>query len=323
MASARIHAIGTIAPGIAFGHAAHAMPRLDLAGVTAPTPDGGTWFDAKQMLPGIKHRYLNDTVRYSLAAALRCRQSAGDDIAPERLGVFLGTAVADFAVRDQFDHVVIANGADALNTVSAPNISANIAAAHVAIACHARAFSTTLTSPFLAGFESLYLGVQALRLGQCDQVLAIAAEESLPAGADCQVLPGALALQLATDAHPETAGRRLRTLCWARHCEPSNATTRLIDAVAALPPALRQDARLVVLRDDSPIASELALHCADAWHAREDVVGNLKGTTEEIVLRGPGALEPMLRAAHWLTVDHPVVLLAIHERRFLAFVIHH
>jgi hypothetical protein len=31
----------------------------------------------------------------------------------------------------------------------------------------------------------------------------------------------------------------------------------------------------------------------------------------------------MLRAAHWLTVDHPVVLLAIHQRRYLAFLIHH
>ncbi len=322
MTSARLRAIGVIAPGIALGHAAHEMPRLDLARITSPIPDT-TWFDAKQLLPGIKHRYLNDTVRYSLAAALRCRQSAGDDIAADRLGVVLGTTVADFAVRDQFDHAVIADGAEALNTVSAPNISANIAAAHVAIACHARAFSTTLTSPFLAGFESLYLGVQALRLGQCEQLLAIAAEESLPASADCDVLPGALALQLAADAGNETPGRRLRTLCWARHSGTSNASTSLADAVEALPPALRQDARLVVMRDDSRIAGELALHCASALHARGDVLGNIKGTTEEIVLRGPGALEPLLRATHWLTVDSPVVLLAIHERRFLAFLIHH
>jgi hypothetical protein len=306
MTSARLRAIGALAPGIAIGHAA-----------------GGTWFDAKQMLPGIKHRYLNDTVRYSLAAALRCRQSAGDEIAADRLGVFLGTAVADFAVRDQFDHAVIADGADALNTVSAPNISANIAAAHVAIACDARAFSTTLTSPFLAGFETLYLGVQALHLGRCEQVLAITAEELLPASADCDVLPGALAVQLAADGGSEVPGRRLLPLCWARHCGRSNASTGLAVAVAALPPGLRQDARLVVLRDDSRIAGELALHCVNALQARGNVVGNTKGTTEEVVLSGPGALEPMLRAAHWLTVDHPVVLLAIHERRFLAFLIHH
>lgn len=322
MASARLCAIGAVAPGIAFGHAAHAMPGLDLARFGLPVEDSGAWFDARLMLPGLKHRYLNDTVRYGLAAALRCRQSSGEEVTPERLGVFLGSAVADFSVRDQFDHALLANGSASLNTVSAPNISANITAAHVAIACLARAFSTTLTSPFLAGFEGLYLGVQALRMGQCDQVLVIAAEEALPVDDDCSVVPGALALQLSTDADPEAGGRRLRTLCWARHCDQSSGSTRLVNAVAALPPALLQGARLVVLRDDSTVAKELALHCGNAIHARFDAFGASKLMKEEIVLGGSGALEPMLRAVHWLTVDHPIVLLAIHERRFLAFVIH-
>lgn len=319
MVSARLCSIGAVAPGIALGLAARALPALRLA-ASAPPPRPAAWFDAQQMLPGIKHRYLNDAVRYSLAAALRCRQSAGEPVPANRLGVFLGTAVADFAVRDQFDRAVIAAGAEGLNTVSAPNISANIAAAHVAIACQARAFSTTLTSPLLAGFESLHLALLALRLGQCEQVLAIAAEESLPASADCAVLPGALAWQLSGDtAGP---GRRLRALCWARQRSASQASSSLADALAALPVAARQGARLVVLRDHSRIAGALARQCARALQGRADLGMHTSATPEEVVLGGPGALEPMLLATHWLTVDHPVILLAIHERRFLAFLIH-
>ncbi len=65
------------------------------------------WFDPALWLPGTRHRYLNDTTRYALAAARRCPDPCTDGgVAPERLALCFGTSVADVSVRHLFDQAV-------------------------------------------------------------------------------------------------------------------------------------------------------------------------------------------------------------------------
>ncbi len=257
---------------------------------------------------------MNDATRFSLAAVLRCRQQLPCSTAAEQRGVLVGTSVADHAVRELFDHQSLLCGADGLNTVAAPNMSANIVAAHVAIACGGRAFSTTLTGAGLAGFEALYLGAQAINTGRCEQVLCVCTEDTLP-GAD--VLPGAIAVQLDLDARG--AQRGLRGLAWGRvdGAGPSTAAARFAQAVVALPPEHARDAQLVCVREDSASARATVTACEQAL-----VRADARLPARDIHVTGLGSLLPLLLALPWLTTDQPVLLLVVYRCRFLAFSFH-
>lgn len=302
------------------------------AGDAAVQPDAVNaatdWFDAKHHLTGIRHRYLNDAARYSVAASLRslCRgeSMAWPGAQPEQRGVFLGTAVADYAVRQGVDHAVMAQGFSALNTVSAPNISANIAAAQVAIACQARAFSTTLTSPFLSGFEGLFFAAQSLRLGHATAVMAIAAEESLHADdTSVPVMPGAVLLHLqracAAGMGNHTGSQGIAASCWGHlnkdATAPAKATQRFLDDVARLLQGSPRQTDLVLMRHHTPL-SETTSERWQGWLRNSGLVFDQR---RETVFPTVGTVAPMLQAARCLTSPRPVLLLAIHQRRYLAF----
>lgn len=307
MRSVCLSGITALAPGV----------ELDWSGaspVRAVPAAADDWFDAAQRLPGIRHRYLNDATRFSLAAALRCRRQLPCSTPAEQRGVMVGTSVADQAVRELFDQQSLRSGAEGLNTVAAPNMSANIVAAHLSIACDGRAFSTTLTGAGLAGFEALYLGAQAINHRRCEQVLCVCTEDTSP-GAD--VLPGAMAVQLDLDARG--AQRGLRGLAWGRIDGegPSTAAARFAQAVAALPPEHARDVQLVCVREDSDSARTTVTACEQAL-ARADV----RLPALDIRVAGLGSLLPLLLSLPWLTTDQPVVLLVVYRCRFLAFSLH-
>ncbi|WP_454757377.1 beta-ketoacyl synthase N-terminal-like domain-containing protein [Cupriavidus campinensis] len=259
------------------------------------------WFDPALWLPGTRHRYLNDTTRYALAAARRCPDPCTDGrVAPERLALCFGTSVADVSVRHLFDQAVAHGGLDAVSTVSAPNISANIAAAHVAIDCQARALCSTVTSPFLAGFEALMLGIQAIQAGRADQSLVIAAEEAIPDGAGAAILPGAVALRLGGRATEN--GHCLRPLGWGRVETTGQLPQRLVHALTRTASGFPGPTRFVV-----PARTPLS------WP---------KGLPPPDILTcdDAGALAPLLCALPTLRDDSPFILVAIHEHRYMAFV---
>ncbi|WP_276266152.1 beta-ketoacyl synthase N-terminal-like domain-containing protein [Cupriavidus basilensis] len=289
------------------------FPGRPVANLAAMDP----WFDAARDLPGVKHRYLNNTTRYGLAATLACLRMSGNthwrDADEERRGVYLGTAVADYAVRRQVDQAVLAAGAKALNTVSAPNISANIAAAHLAIASRSRAFATTLPSPLLAGFEGLYLAVQALQMGRIDTALSIAAEETVSDADGAQVMPGAVVLQL--HSGHSGGGRRIAATAWGSLDDPALAARGSTGRLLKQAGAFAGIAQLVVLRD----ASETGAACATCWLRWLNAAGMSTSSRVELAFSSIGAVEPLLWAAYWLTQDRPILLIAIHQRRYLAF----
>lgn len=298
-------------------------PALDTSLLHPDTAaDAGNWFDAGQHLPGVKHRYLNDATRYSVAASHACLRQVNNHAwqrcAEEQRGIIVGTAVADYAVRHQVDQQVLAGGPALMNTVAVPNISANIAAAWVAITCRGRAFATTMTSPFLAGFESLFLAIQALQAGRSEAVLAIATEEALPADDGGREVPGAVALQL--QAGPLPGALRVLASAWATQPAGGHAPSRSVQrflATLAHCTAARENLQLLVLRDGSAAGSTTA-GCWGDWLYD---CGVRPRQTVERVFTGQGTVEPMLWAACWLTQEHPVLLIAIQQRRHLAFLL--
>lgn len=321
MTDIHISSLSALAPSARFvwgGGAALDATLLDLH----PAADSGNWFDAGQHLAGVKHRYLNDATRYSVAASHACLRQLGGHAwqrcAEEQRGIIVGTAVADYAVRHAVDQQVLAGGPALMNTVAAPNISANIAAAWVAITCRGRAFATTMTSPFLAGFESLYLAVQSLQAGRSEAVLAMATEESLPPDHAGHEVPGAVVLQL--QRGPQPGARRVLASAWASHCPGSRqagySTQRFLAALARHGGS-RDTLQLLVLRDSSALAAATA----DCWGDWLYDSGVRPRQTVERVFSGQGTVEPMLWAACWLTQEHPLLLIAIQQRRHLAFLL--
>jgi hypothetical protein len=326
MADVRVSAIAAMTPAGAFGwRGGDAWPATAApAGSTTQAP--GDWFDAARHLAGVKHRYLNDAARYGVAASLDCLRDARaalawPHMAPERRGLVLGTAVADYAVRHALDAGVRVQGFSALNTVAAPNISANIAAAHIAIACQARAFSTTLTSPFLSGLESLFMAAQSLRRGRADAVLAMAAEEAPPVeDAAAALVPGAVALHLQADvASRGGVGPAIAASCWGHAHKDAVAPSMsahvfLANAVEVLGAKARH-AELMVLRQGCPLSAATLAH----WLGWLEAAGLAFEQQSETVFPDVGTVAPMLRAAQAMASPHPVLLLAIHQRRYLSF----
>lgn len=316
MADVYFGSVAVLTPGVSHNWSAgQAMLSCD----RSAAPWSAAWFDVKQQLPGIKHRYLNDTSRYCLAAAMSCLRSSTalewHGAAEERRGVIVGTAVADYAVREHYDRSVLNDETDALSAISSPNISANIASAHVSIACHARAFASTLTSPFLAGFESLAVGFMAVRSGRADAVLAIAAEEALPAADDQQITPGAIACGL--QRQPSTACRRLVDVCWGRH-QPSSArlakdAERFLTAIAANGTQLPD---WVVIRDRSTPAA----NTARTWLQHAQCAG-VAVTPRELLIEDVGTVGPLLAAISMITDGKQVVLLVIYQSRYVVLFI--
>lgn len=316
-----VTAAAALAPQTEFvwgGQAHEPTPQTMPMGLTT-APD---WFDAPRLMAGIKHRYLNDAARYSVAVSRTCLSHAATgawaQASEERRGVILGTAVADYTIRHALDPQVMADGHGAINAVSAPNISANIAAAQVAITCRARAFSTTLTSPFLCGFECLYFAVQSLQLGRADAVLAMAAEESLPSDETLPVMPGSVALHL--QAGPtDHGGQTIAACCWGYIDKdaqaPSQATQAFIQRAAHWQAQRQQPLTLELLRHDTSPSGATA----ERWRGWLASGGLAFEQVHDTPFAAVGSVDPMLHAARALAPARPVLLLAIQQRRYLAF----
>jgi hypothetical protein len=279
-------------------------------------PDLRAPVDARSYLAGVKHRYFNDTSRYSVAAARLClgsdMQLAWPSVTEGRRGVIVGTTVADYAVRECVDRDLMANGGGGVNAISAPNVSSNIASAYVSIECHARAFATTLTSPFLAGLESLAMGFLSMRAGKADAILAIGAEEAMPHD-DAAITPGSVCVSL--QRHPGKSARAIVDI-HCGHYAPGTTHPFGKNASRFLGAAAQSETitpELMVVRD----RSEHSEKTAQAWLQQAAIAG-LGATPREMQLDDEGAVAPLLAAAPTFTGSNRTVLLAIYRNRYVA-----
>lgn len=151
---------------------AAADPRL--AGMAVPFSCAVAGFDAELVL-GVESRRMAPFVQYAVAAA---REAVGDagvaDGAwdPTRVGVVIGTATAGQATWEEQGERMRERGPRAVNPLTVPKAISNIAASTVTMDLGLHGPSLTVSTACAAGSTALGLGLDLLRAGRCDVVLA-------------------------------------------------------------------------------------------------------------------------------------------------------
>ncbi|MEU8181952.1 beta-ketoacyl synthase N-terminal-like domain-containing protein [Micromonospora sp. NPDC049044] len=147
---------------------------------TAPSDGAAGWFDPAEHLGARGWKYLTPATRFLLATAQLAMADAKLDpatMAPESMGVAVGTNFAADPVVGRLDQTVRTEGAHWLSPAEAPNFSVNLAASHVSMRWAMRAFNLTLTNPMVAGIDAVLTMAGAIRRGRARLGLAGATEE--------------------------------------------------------------------------------------------------------------------------------------------------
>lgn len=192
-------------------------PRGHGVGCLAQPAAEERWFDPAVHLAGRKSRYLSRATRYLLASAGQTLQATGtlfDAVPQERKGIVVGTNFADYAVRHEFDHVLLEHGSGSLNSIQAPNVSVNMPATQAAIAHRWGGVCATLTTSGIAGIEAILYAKHAIDREQVDAVMVGSTEDNgSDDGRDIvlpDVLPGSCTLAAFSPAAAAAAPRDQR-----------------------------------------------------------------------------------------------------------------
>ena len=152
-----------------------------------------------------EHRGHDRFTRLALIAADEAWAQAGDlGIAPERIGVLIGTGLGGCETQDaSYRRLYAENGR--IHPMGIPTSMYNAAASAVSTRLGAKGVSYAVVSACASSAHALGLAMQAIRSGQADAVLA--------GGADAPIAPGvvkaweALRVLAVDNEHPEEACR--------------------------------------------------------------------------------------------------------------------
>lgn len=134
---------------------------------------------ACQIVPGAvdsltrpEAKKLDPSGQYSMVAAREAWADAGaPDVAPERLGVVVGTGIGGiWTTLDQWD-AVRERGARRVNPFTVPMLMANSSSAQISMELGARAGAHTPVSACASGSEAVALGMGMIRDGRADVVV--------------------------------------------------------------------------------------------------------------------------------------------------------
>jgi 3-oxoacyl-[acyl-carrier-protein] synthase II len=119
--------------------------------------------------------------QYALAAA---EQAVTDSnilgtVAPERLGVYIGSGIGGFNTMQKQAEVLASKGADRVSAFLVPMMIANMGSALAAIKYNARGVNLPLVSACATGTHSIGEAFRAIKHGYADAVLAGGAEASI------------------------------------------------------------------------------------------------------------------------------------------------
>lgn len=125
-------------------------------------------------------RKMDPSGQYSMVAARQAWADAGaPEVAPERLGVVVGTGIGGiWTTLDQWD-VVRERGARRVNPFTVPMLMANSSAANISMELGARAGAHTPVSACASGAEAIALGMGMIRDGRADVVVVGGTEASI------------------------------------------------------------------------------------------------------------------------------------------------
>lgn len=170
-------------------------------------------FDPTLYMPKKLTKELDLFMQYGFAAAdealkdagIDLEQESGSSVAPERIGIVVGTAFAGLATIADTQNSLSTGAQSKVSPRFVPKIIGNIAAAQIAIAKGLRGPSLTVTTACSSGADALSTGIMLLNSGEADVVLCVGAEAAtspLP----ILSLSAAHALSTRNDS-PETASR--------------------------------------------------------------------------------------------------------------------
>ncbi|NJP96346.1 3-oxoacyl-ACP synthase [Nonomuraea sp. FMUSA5-5] len=312
--------VGIVAPGTAPPTGRSGGPSAGASSGPSGSAPGGreSWFDVAAELGPRGYKYLPPASQYLLAAARRAVAAAGglEHAAPHRRAAAVGTNGALRAYFDDVDAKVTGGHSDDLSPAGAPYFAVNVLSGRLASEHLLKAFSLTLTSPRVAGFEAVETGARALALGRADVLVAAAMEHGLPHHAPgLPMEQGAVAIVLEPRARAEERGATVLGTCFARagFAPPGLAATsegrrRLAEqverAVAELGAA---DAEVYQVLDGSPVSRAL-----------EAAAGAAGLTVRPAVMAGGGCLAPsLLLARSFVPAERPrLVITATAEGNF-------
>ncbi len=170
-------------------------------------------FNPEDFMTKKQARELDLFMQYGYAAAEEALTDAGlnpqniEDrcVAPERIGVVIGTAFAGFATIAETQDGVSRGEHAKVSPRFVPKIIGNIAAAQIAIAKGFRGPSLTVTTACSSGADALSTGIMLLKSGEADVVLCVGAEAAT-SPLNILGLHSAHALSTRND-NPKTASR--------------------------------------------------------------------------------------------------------------------
>src|SRR5699024_1279041 len=127
---------------------------------------------ALESLPRPQARKLDPSGQYSMVASREAWADAGaPEVAPERLGVVVGTGIGGiWTTLDQWD-VVRERGARRVNPFPLPMLMANSSSAQISMELGARAGAHTPVSACASGAEAVALGMGMIRDDRADVVV--------------------------------------------------------------------------------------------------------------------------------------------------------
>ncbi|WP_436790729.1 beta-ketoacyl-[acyl-carrier-protein] synthase family protein [Yinghuangia sp. YIM S10712] len=129
------------------------------------------------VLDRVAARRMDRCQQVAVVAAREAWRDAGaPDVAPERLAVVIGTGTGGALTMLAQDDVLEASGARRVSPHTVPMLMANGPAAHVSIDLGARAGAHTPVSACASGAEAIAWGMDLIRLGRADVVVAGGAE---------------------------------------------------------------------------------------------------------------------------------------------------
>lgn len=136
--------------------------------------------DPAEVLDRVRARRLDRCEQVALIAAREAWEDAGaPEVEPERLAVVIGTGTGGAVTMLDQDDVLEAHGPRRVSPHTVPMLMANGPAAWVSLELGARAGAHTPVSACASGAEAIAYGLDLIRLGRADVVVAGGAEACL------------------------------------------------------------------------------------------------------------------------------------------------
>ncbi|MEE1737872.1 beta-ketoacyl-[acyl-carrier-protein] synthase family protein [Streptomyces sp. BE147] len=159
------------------------VTRFDVSGLASQIACEVPGFDAEAYVSGKVLRRMDRCTQFGFNAALDALADAGSPtVEPERAGIAFGSSYSGLQSAYEASTTALTSGARFVSPFLSTMIMSNAPAAYLGLELGWHGPSATLATACATGTQILNVGAQMIRNGECDLVLAGAAE------ANCQLL---------------------------------------------------------------------------------------------------------------------------------------